>query len=103
MTTETEKMGINAANWVLPSTSSSKYAHAPNWSVHTFTPAQRERPACGTPLRAWDPYDLPTAERAANGKPPCPKCIRVLRHHLRWLGEWVESYEDLTWDHKETR
>jgi hypothetical protein len=94
--TTQERMGVNATYWVLPSTPGSKYAHAPAWSVHSGDTPQR-RPACGIPLPAWDPYNLPDAETEAEGKPPCPKCIRMLRHHLRWLGEWVESYENLEW------
>jgi len=94
--TEVERFGIDATHWVLPSTPASKYAHAPNWSVHSGDTPQ-SRPACNTELPTWDRFDIPNSERLADGKPPCPKCIRRLRHHLRWLTEWVESYEDLTW------
>jgi hypothetical protein len=91
-----EPFGLDATNWILPSTPDSKYAHAPNWSVVTFVPPQ-DRAACGVRMPAWDPLDFPGAERAADGKPPCPRCIDHLRYHLRWLSEWVESYENLIW------
>jgi hypothetical protein len=101
-----EPFGIDATNWVLPSTPGSKYAHAPNWSVHSDDFPQ-SRPACYTQLPVWKEgrwANFPESERWADGKPPCPKCLRYLRHHLKWLGEWVESYEHLTWtdDDEET-
>jgi hypothetical protein len=85
------EFNIDATDWILVATKGSKYAHAPNWQpwTHDMTNA-----ACGQ-IRGTDPYRLTNVN--AEGKPPCPRCIRILRHHLAWLTEWTDSYENLTW------
>ena len=81
-------MIVNATNFRLVSTPASKYAHVPA----QFTGNQQWGvAACETPLPAYDPYN-PLHDRYAEGKPPCPRCVRKLRHHIEWTAAFEESY-----------
>lgn len=81
---------IDVTGFWLPATKDSKYAHALNW-----TPWGRTmQPLCGVEMPNWTPG---TDQDHAYGKPPCPKCIRKLRHHLRWVTAILTGYENLDW------
>ena len=86
---------LDATDWILPATRGSKYAHAPNWSVFAFSRPQT-RPACTTQLPSWDGIGIDNSH--AEGKPPCPRCLSALRHHLKWLTAWTDAYEAMDWE-----
>lgn len=84
---------MNAADWILISTPGSKYAHAPNWTP--WGHRANHQAACGRRMK-FDPYQM--GNDLSEGKPPCPRCVERLRWHLDWLKQWVDSYENLTWE-----
>lgn len=84
------RLVLDATNWILPATRNTKYAHAPNYSVWGHN---REMTACGR--RLGDPHEL--GNKHAESKPPCPRCVRMLRHQLEWLQAWTDSYASLDW------
>lgn len=97
---ESEPYDLDATNWVLIATRGTKYAHAPNWSPFRGGGPDSIVPACGQKLSIPDYWSLQTSTDA-EGKPPCPKCVRMLRHHLKWLRAWVDSYAALDWSEPE--
>jgi hypothetical protein len=86
---------IDATNWTLPSTKRSKYAHAPEWTVGRHKHGIRA--ACGQSLPSVSQFDL-MFQDAARGKPPCPRCVKAIRHHLDFVAGFLASYENLTWE-----
>jgi len=88
---------MDATHWFLPSTQSSKYAHAPRWLIARL--GSRLLPACLTymPMLNLEPSD----NRYAEGKPPCPRCIEAIERHQEFLASFVESYRHLTWEDEE--
>ncbi len=84
---------IDASMCRMVSTPGAKYAHAmpdmagkSRWWGDT---------ACGRRLKQYDSTDI-THDRYAEGKPPCPKCIRAIDWHLTWTKAWVDSYRNMT-------
>lgn len=97
---EDERVGydLDATNWVLIATRGSKYAHAPNWTFRR--PMDDVIPICGQKLSISDAWSL-QGSKDAEGKPPCPRCVRMLRHHIQWLRAWTDSYAALDWSKPE--
>ena len=90
---------MNATNWLLVSSKRAKYAHAPVWSASAWPRQNAERTACGLEL-VTDRF--PMTNTLARGKPPCPRCIRIVRHHAVWLINFAEAYAQLDWSREET-
>lgn len=92
------KFTFKAEDYILVATKGSKYAHAPHWNAFSSDVPQ-SRPACSTQLPSLDKARMSNED--AEGKPPCPRCIRILRHHLAWMTHFVEAYDSLTWEDTE--
>lgn len=96
-----EAIEVDASSFRLVSTPASKYAHAPASFIGRnsswWGPA-----ACYQSLKSYDEYDA-THDRFADGKPPCPRCVKAVEWHIRWTEAFLASYRLVPVSPKENR